>query len=145
MSIQPDIAALLDKHLGKWADEQGIPVSWDNVEFTPPETGVYLQSHDLPATPYSIDLAGTCLVFPGVYQINVIAKSATGRTLAAQTAKKNHHTFFSKSRIIRGRLFLLGNIFPGYPSWHQQRRELDCSGQPDLPRRNHPLISAAHF
>jgi hypothetical protein len=94
VSIQPDIAALLDKHLGKWADEQSIPVSWDNVEFTPPETGVYLQSHDLPATPYSIDLAGTCLVFPGVYQINVIAKSATGRTLAAQTAKKITTLFF---------------------------------------------------
>jgi hypothetical protein len=87
VNIQPDIAALLDKHLGKWADEQDIPVSWDNVKFTPPETGVYLQSHDLPATPYSIDLAGTCLVFPGVYQVNVIARTATGRTLAAQTAK----------------------------------------------------------
>lgn len=87
MNIQPDIAALLDKHLGKWADEQDIPVSWDNVTFTPPETGVYLQSHDLPATPYSIDLAGTCLVFPGVYQVNVIARAASGRTLAAQTAK----------------------------------------------------------
>ena len=87
MNIQPDIAALLDMHLGKWADEQDIPVSWDNVEFTPPETGVYLQSHDLPATPYSIDLAGTCLVFPGVYQVNVIARAASGRTLAAQTAK----------------------------------------------------------
>ncbi|EPK3183965.1 DUF4128 domain-containing protein [Enterobacter kobei] len=94
MNIQPDIAALLDKHLGKWADEQDIPVSWDNVKFTPPETGVYLQSHDLPATPYSIDLAGTCLVFPGVYQVNVIAKSATGRVLAAQTAKKITALFF---------------------------------------------------
>lgn len=87
MNIQPEITVLLDKHLGGWADEQGIPVSWDNVEFTPPETGVYLQSHDLPATPYSIDLAGACLVFSGVYQVNVIARAASGRTLAAQTAK----------------------------------------------------------
>lgn len=94
MNIQPDITALLDKHLGQWADEQGIPVSWDNVEFKPPESGVYLQSHDLPATPYSIDLAGTCLVFPGVYQVNVIAKSATGRVLAGQTAKKITALFF---------------------------------------------------
>jgi hypothetical protein len=94
VNIQPDITALLDKHLGQWADEQGIPVSWDNVEFKPPESGVYLQSHDLPATPYSIDLAGTCLVFPGVYQVNVIAKSATGRVLAGQTAKKITALFF---------------------------------------------------
>ncbi|MCK7252838.1 phage tail terminator-like protein [Enterobacter roggenkampii] len=88
MNIQPDIAALLDIHLGEWADKEGIPVSWDNVEFTPPETGIYLQSHDLPATPYSIDLAGRCQVYPGVYQVNVIARTATGRTLAALTAKK---------------------------------------------------------
>ncbi|HIC7817462.1 TPA: phage tail terminator-like protein [Enterobacter ludwigii] len=117
MNIQPDITALLDKHLGSWADEQGIPVSWDNVEFTPPETGVYLQSHDLPATPYSIDLAGTCLVFPGVYQLNVIARAASGRTLAAQTAK-NITALFPQNLELSGEGFTcwvlsLPSIHPG--------------------------------
>ncbi|WP_075180583.1 phage tail terminator-like protein [Pantoea sp. 1.19] len=75
---RPDIIGLLEARLGEWADAQGLPVAYDNIAFDPPR-GIYLTSHDMPASPYAIDLSQRCKVFMGVYQINVVIPAAQGR------------------------------------------------------------------
>lgn len=85
----PDIAAALNAHLGTWADQHGVPFYLDNIsEDTPQAT--YLEAHDLPATPQTLDLGMTCHVYTGVYQVNVViaagAGTAQGRHLARQVA-----------------------------------------------------------
>ena len=85
MSI-PDITGALESRLGTWADEQGIPVAWNNIQFDPPATGIYLTSHDMPASPYSIDLGGTAVISPGVYQVNVVVPAGSGRSEARRIA-----------------------------------------------------------
>lgn len=77
----PDTCAAIDAVLGVWADDQNLPVAWENVPFTPPD-GPYLAAYDMPATAYSIDLASECRVYPGVYQINVVVPVGTGRATA---------------------------------------------------------------
>lgn len=87
----PDITGALEARLGEWADEKGIAVAWDNIQFDPPSGATYLASHDMPATPYSIDLAGRAVVYPGVYQVNIVAPSGDGKSgaksIAAQVAE----------------------------------------------------------
>lgn len=84
---RPDITGLLESRLGEWADLQGLAVAYDNIPFEPPG-GIYLTSHDMPATPYAIDLSQRSKVFIGVYQVNVVIPAAQGRregrTIAGQ-------------------------------------------------------------
>lgn len=75
---RPDITGLLESRLGEWAEQQGLQVAWDNIPFNPPDD-IYLTSHDMPATPYAIDLSQQCKVFIGVYQVNVVIPAAQGR------------------------------------------------------------------
>lgn len=82
----PEITEVLEGRLGVWADELGIPVAWDNIQFDPPASGVYLTSHDMPASPYSIDLAGASVITPGVYQVNVVVPAGSGKSEARRIA-----------------------------------------------------------
>lgn len=82
----PDITGALEAHLSVWADTQGIPVAWDNIQFDPPIDGIYLTSHDMPASSYSIDLAGTAVISPGVYQVNVVVPAGSGKSEARRIA-----------------------------------------------------------
>jgi hypothetical protein len=84
----PDITATFDAVLGAWADAVSMPVAWDNVPFDPPSDAAYLVSHDMPASPYSIDLAGCCRIHPGVYQINVVVPAGSGRASAKEIASQ---------------------------------------------------------
>ncbi|WP_318387711.1 phage tail terminator-like protein [Enterobacter sp.] len=84
----PDITTALEAMLGIWADGEGVPVAWDNIQFDPPADVLYLVSHDLPARPYSIDLAGDCRVYPGVYQVNVVAPAGGGKSQARAMARR---------------------------------------------------------
>ncbi|HCI6421228.1 TPA: hypothetical protein NPP08_000797 [Klebsiella quasipneumoniae subsp. similipneumoniae] len=85
----PDIAAALNARLGAWADKHGVPFCLDNIsDDRPPAT--YLEAHDLPATPQTLDMGLTCHVFTGIYQVNVVlpagSGTARGRDLARQVA-----------------------------------------------------------
>ncbi|WP_024559326.1 phage tail terminator-like protein [Franconibacter pulveris 1160] len=82
----PDITTALEAILGTWAESEGVPVAWDNIQFEPPTDALYLISHDMPARPYSIDLAGECRVYPGVYQVSVVAPAGSGKTQARALA-----------------------------------------------------------
>ncbi|HHQ4306195.1 TPA: DUF4128 domain-containing protein [Serratia fonticola] len=83
------IAALLEAHLGEWADARDIPVAWENTPMDPPG-GLYLQAYAMPATITAIDLAESLHVLPGIWQVNVIAPAGNGtgpsRELAEQIA-----------------------------------------------------------
>ncbi|MDN0096562.1 DUF4128 domain-containing protein [Yersinia rohdei] len=73
------ITALLEKRLGEWAEIKGIPLATENVSFD--DTGdMYLQSHVIPATTDTIDLAQASRVFKGVYQININVKAGSGKS-----------------------------------------------------------------
>ncbi|WP_034913029.1 phage tail terminator-like protein [Erwinia sp. 9145] len=76
---RPAITELLEERLGDWAAANGIQVAYDNIDFEPPDS-IYLTSHDLPATPYAIDLSQRSKVFIGVYQVNVIIPAGIGRS-----------------------------------------------------------------
>jgi hypothetical protein len=84
------IAALLEAHLDEWAESREILVASENIPFTPPDDGLYLQVYAIPATTTTIDLAERLQVLPGVWQINVISKAGDGvsdaRTLADEVA-----------------------------------------------------------
>ena len=84
----PDIASAMAARLGNWADASNITVAWENIEFTPPATGIYLAVHDMPATPRTLDLGLNCRVYSGVYQINVVTPAGTGRTDAVALARQ---------------------------------------------------------
>lgn len=75
---RPDITGMLEARLGEWADAQALPVAYENISFDPPG-GVYLESHDMPAAPYAIDLSLRSKVFIGVYQVSVVIPAAQGR------------------------------------------------------------------
>ncbi|EMK1731254.1 DUF4128 domain-containing protein [Salmonella enterica] len=83
--MMPDIQTPLDAWLGVWADDMDLPVAWPNVTFTPPD-GAYLRVAFLPAAPYSVDLAGECVVHPGIYQVTVVTPAGRGRSLATRLA-----------------------------------------------------------
>ncbi|TNL05356.1 hypothetical protein CYD30_22610 [Kosakonia cowanii] len=123
----PDIAAALNAHLGVWAEQHGVPYYLDNIsDDTPPAT--YLEAHDLPATPQTLDLGLTCHVYTGFYQVNVVlaagAGTAQGRYLARQVA-----ALFPEGESISG---------DGFRCW--------ISGQPAIyagllnPRKTHYSI-----
>ena len=84
----PDITTALEAVLGAWTEGEGVPVAWDNIQFEPPTDALYLVSHDMPARPYSIDLAGNCRVYPGVYQVNVVAPAGNGKAQARALARQ---------------------------------------------------------
>ncbi|MFX0566832.1 phage tail terminator-like protein [Kosakonia cowanii] len=84
----PDITTALESMLGLWADSEGVRVAWDNIQFDPPGDGLYLISHDMPAQPYSIDMAGGCRVYPGVYQVTVVAPAGGGKSQARVLAQR---------------------------------------------------------
>ncbi|UGB01810.1 DUF4128 domain-containing protein [Leclercia sp. G3L] len=84
----PDITTALEAMLGLWADGEGVQVAWDNIQFDPPGDGLYLISHDMPAQPYSIDMAGGCRAYPGVYQVTVVAPAGGGKSQARALARR---------------------------------------------------------
>ncbi|PRD13976.1 phage tail terminator-like protein [Pantoea coffeiphila] len=89
---RPDITGLLESRLGEWAEQQGLPVAWDNIPFDPPG-GIYLTSHDMPATPYAIDLSLQSKVYIGVYQVNVVIPAAQGREKGRNIASQIEELF----------------------------------------------------
>jgi sporulation-control protein spo0M len=67
------IRQALESTLSAWADAQSpaIPVSWQNVPFTPP-TGRYLQAFVLPARTVSETLDGTHRRYTGLFQVSIV-------------------------------------------------------------------------
>lgn len=83
----PEIGVALDARIGAWADAEGIPLALPNCPFEKP-AGVFLEAHDMPATPQTLDLGLTCRVWPGVYQVNVVVPVGAGRSAGRALAQR---------------------------------------------------------
>ena len=83
----PDIAAALNIFLGTWADDHSLPLVLDNISTAPPDE-MYLEAHDMPAAPQTLDMGLTCHVYTGIYQINVVAPAGTGSTQPRYIARQ---------------------------------------------------------
>lgn len=86
--MTPVITAAIEAYLGDRMAAYGIQVAYDNVSFEPPADEIWLQSHVLPSVPYSIDLARSCKVYPGVYQVSVIVPAQRGKSSGLAVAKQ---------------------------------------------------------
>lgn len=101
---RPAITEVLETRLGQWADAQGLLVAWDNISFTPP-SGIYLTSHDMPATPSTIDLAQNCSAHTGIYQVNVVLPAAQGR-MEGMTVARHIEDLFANGTEMEGEGFV---------------------------------------
>ncbi|WP_353614089.1 phage tail terminator-like protein [Mangrovibacter phragmitis] len=133
----PNITAALESVLGSWADGEGIPVAYDNIGFDPPNDALYLISHDMPATPFSIDLAGDAVVYPGVYQVTVVAPAGTGKSAARRIAEQVCG-LFPKNGEIAGDGFTAWvtsppAIFPGIPDGVSFSIPVSINYRADIP------------
>ncbi|MBX9267203.1 phage tail terminator-like protein [Chromobacterium violaceum] len=80
------IRAAFERRLADWAKGQGLPVAWENIEFTPPADGLYLRAFLLPAEGETVNLEyGACEI--GLYQINVCAPQGKGPRQAEKLAE----------------------------------------------------------
>ncbi|GKX54101.1 hypothetical protein SOASR030_02130 [Leminorella grimontii] len=75
---QTTITQVLESKLSAVADELGLRIAWDNIEFTP-DDNIYLQSHVLPSMTVSNDLGGQMRIWRGVFQVDVCAPVASGK------------------------------------------------------------------
>lgn len=74
------IRAELESRLKVWADAQTpkIPVAFENVTFTKPTDGVYLQTFLLPTATLDVDVAATRKRRIGIFQVNCWARAGKG-------------------------------------------------------------------
>lgn len=54
------------------------PIAFENIEFTPPVNGVYLEENTLPAETDNPFIQGTAKVLAGIYQVTVVCPLNTG-------------------------------------------------------------------
>ena len=66
---------LFQTALKAYADNKGLRVAFDNVQFTPTTNETYLVSHLMPASTNSRTLSGDHKAFVGVYQITIVSPS----------------------------------------------------------------------
>lgn len=77
------VRALIETRLRDWADDQDLPVEWEDVTFTPPDT-TYLKFNLLPAQTRSDDLEGKLRTWLGVAQITICVPGGNGPASASQ-------------------------------------------------------------
>lgn len=76
------VRALIETRLRNWAEDNELPVEWEDVDFTPPAT-TYLKFNLLPAQTRSDDLAGTLRTWSGVVQITIAVPAGNGPRAAS--------------------------------------------------------------
>jgi hypothetical protein len=74
---QAIVRRALETALNAYADAQSIPVAWENVEFTQPDT-VYLRAFMLPAETTSADIGRVNRRFAGIFQVSIVSPTGTG-------------------------------------------------------------------
>lgn len=87
-----DMALKCKAAVAKFADENGLRVAGDNVDFRPPAGGeTYLKVSYVEAYSRSVDISRKCRVYIGLVQIDVIFKPGIGtdhaRIIAQRVAK----------------------------------------------------------
>lgn len=82
------IRKALDKRLEQLASAIGVNVAWENVDFTPPATGIYMEADFLPASNEDFTIQGTATIRRGVYQVTVVYPVNSGSQAAELLASK---------------------------------------------------------
>ena len=76
----------LDKKLEQFAQAANVPVAWENTPFTPPVSGVYLESDFLPADNEDFTVQGSATLRRGLYQVTVVYPVGSGTQAAEKLA-----------------------------------------------------------
>lgn len=71
------IQQILESRLQTWAEDQGIPLAFENVDFDPPADQLYIRVDLLSGTPTSQTLE-TSTTFIGVFQMAIYAMRNEG-------------------------------------------------------------------
>ena len=114
-----DIHKAFTRKLESIANALTVPVAWENVSFTPPASGIYIEENFLPAESEDLFIQGTAATHRGVYQVTVVYPLGKGVQAAEDLADKIAE-YFPNNAIIDSankRLFVNGfaSIFSGYP------------------------------
>ena len=89
------IRAALEGRLATWAATQSLTVQYQNAPITQP-SGTYLRAWYLPANRGSQDVAGTHVLYSGIFQIDVVGVENVG-TGAVATVVENIAAQFPNS------------------------------------------------
>lgn len=68
----------LETALRNFATANSLPVAWEDVAFTPPATGSYLEAFFIPAKTVDITTDGLRKRYTGIFQINICTRSGSG-------------------------------------------------------------------
>ncbi len=100
------IMAAFNGALHSFATTEEIPVSWENVDFTPP-SGPYLRGFLLPATTVAAGLGTSAHnMHTGVYQIDVIYPAGQGWGDCASMAEKVRKNYKRGSSLQSGAIII---------------------------------------
>lgn len=72
------IRSAFESRIKTWADAQGLPVAWENVELAPQPAGAYVRAFLLPADTFSEDLGRAHSVYRGIFQASLCMPAGTG-------------------------------------------------------------------
>lgn len=120
------IRSLYEQRLAAWAAARSLPVAWQNVQFRPPASGIYLRAFLLPADTDSLDLEGAHRVYTGVFQISIVTPNGQGSGTAEQLAADLDAEFPNNLRLTSG-AFTVQIISP-------------CSQGPSIPGDTHYIV-----
>jgi hypothetical protein len=81
------IADLLEGRIAVICSSLGLPVSWPNLPFTPPDSSPYGRVYVLPAQTVGQDLEGHMRTYQGILQLNIIIPAGSGVSQARGLAK----------------------------------------------------------
>ncbi len=87
------IADLLEGRVAAICSSIGLPVTWPNIVFDPPDNAPYGRVYVLPAQTVGQDLEGQLCTYQGILQLNIIAPAGSGVTHARGLAKSVADSF----------------------------------------------------
>ncbi len=69
----------LESRLAAWASANGAPpIAYENVAFTKPDTGLWLECHLIPNTTNSRGTTAVHQTYMGLFQVNVWSRKGSG-------------------------------------------------------------------
>lgn len=83
------IRAELETRLKTWADAQipKIPIAFENVAFTKPSEGVFLETYLIPSITLDREVSGAKQRLLGIFQVNCWARSGKGMRQVEQLSQ----------------------------------------------------------
>ena len=91
---------LFQTALKAYADNKGLRVAFDNVQFTPTTNETYLVSHLMPASTNSGTLSGDHKAFVGVSQITIVSPSGRATSQSDEISLELQQEFTVYKRYI---------------------------------------------